>query len=112
MFPPKREPPKPPTFYARHKVSIGIQLVVDQVWRYVLQSAEQLTVQIRKPDDTVVLEKVFTSSDVDPDDKIINVTFSSDEMDIADGLYFLCAFVDDYVVINAHPITVRKVVSL
>lgn len=111
MFPPKREP-LIPTIYARYKASLGIQLVVDKVWRYVLQSNEQLTVQFRKPDDTVALEKVYTSADVDPDDKIVNVELDAEDTNLPDGMYYLCAFVNSFVVINAHPIAIRKVVSL
>ena len=114
MFPPKREPPKPQPLvvYAGHKVSIGIQLIVDKVWRYSLQSTEQLTVQLRKPDDSVVLEKVFTSSDVDDEDKIVNVTIDGEDTNLPDGKYFLCAFVDDYVIFSAKPVVIRKVVSI
>lgn len=113
MFPPKREPPKPHQLivYAGHNVSIGIQLIVDKVWRYSLQSGEQLTVQLRKPDDSVVLEKVFTSSDVDDEDKIINVTLDGEDTNLPDGQYYLCAFVDDYVIFGAKPVEIRKVVS-
>ena len=113
MFPPKREPPKPRPLmiYARHKISIGILLVVDGVWRYALQQDEQLTVQLRKPDDTVALEKVFTSADVDPDDKIVNVTLTGEDTNLPDGEYFLTAFADDYLVIVPQPVLVRKVVA-
>ena len=113
MFPPKREPPKPHPLvvYSGHHISVGIQLVVDRVWRYALQSDEQLTVQLRKPDDTVVLEKVFTSADVDDEDKIVNVTLDGEDTNLPDGKYYLCAFVDDYVIFDAKPVVIRKVVS-
>lgn len=112
MFPPKPDPFKGAlVIYAGHNVSIGIQLVVDAVWRYKLQSEEQLTVQLRKPDDSVVLEKVFTSADVDDEDKIVNVTLDGEDTDLPDGKYYLCAFVDDYVIFDAKPVVIRKVVS-
>ena len=110
-------PPKPDPFadaiviYAGHNVSIGIQIVVDAVWRYKLQDNERLTVQLRKPDDTVVLEKVFTSADVDDEDKIVNVTLDGEDTNLPDGKYYLCAFVDDYVIFDSKPVVVRKVVS-
>ena len=110
MFPPKLEP-KPLIIYKGHKISIGIQLVVDAVWRYSLQSDEQLTVQLRKPDDTVALQKVFTSADVDAEDKIINVTLDGNDTDLTEGKYFLAAFVDDYLVFEPEPVEIRKVVK-
>jgi hypothetical protein len=115
MFPPKREEPDPfkdaLVVYAGHKISIGIQLVVDAVWRYKMQSNEQLTVQLRDPNDNVVLEKVFTSADVDEEDKIVNVTLDGEDTSIPDGKYYLCAFVDDYLIFDAKPVIIRKVVS-
>lgn len=115
MFPPKREKPDPfkdaLVVYAGHKISIGIQLVVDAVWRYKMQSNEQLTVQLRTPDDVVKLEKVYTSADVDEEDKIVNVTFDGDDTNLPDGKYYLCAFVDDYLIFDAKPVIIRKVVS-
>lgn len=115
MFPPKREEPDPfkdaLVVYAGHKVSIGIQLIVDKVWRYSLQSTEQLTVQLRKPDDSVVLEKIFTSADVDAEDKIVTVTLDGEDTNLPDGKYYLCAFVDDYLIFDAKPVIIRKVVS-
>lgn len=111
MFPPKREP-FIPTIYARYKACLGVQLVVDKVWKYVLGDSDQLTVQFRKPDDTVALEKVYTASDVDPDDKIVNVELDAEDTNLPDGIYYLCAFVGSFVVINARPIAIRKVVSL
>lgn len=111
-FPPKPDPFKGAlVIYAGHKVSIGIQLIVDRVWRYKLQSNEQLTVQLRNPDDSVVLEKVFTSADVDEEDKIVNITLDGEDTNLPDGKYFLCAFVDDYLIFDAKPVVIRKVVS-
>ena len=111
-FPPRPDPFKGAlVIYAGHKISIGIQLIVDKVWRYSLQSTEQLTVQLRKPDDSVVLEKVFTSADVDAEDKIVNVTLDGEDTNLPDGKYYLCAFVDDYVIFDASPVVIRKVVS-
>lgn len=114
MFPPKREPPKPHPLvvYAGHHISVGIQLVVDKVWRYALQSDEQLTVQLRTPDDAVKLEKVYTSADVDEEDKIVNVTLDGEDTDLPNGSYFLVAFVDDYLIFDAKPVEIRKVVSI
>ena len=109
-------PPRPDPFadalviYSGHKISIGIQLVVDAVWRYKLQDDEQLVVQLRKPDNSVALEKVYTSADVDDEDKIINVTLNGEDTNLPDGPYFLCAFVDDYVIFDAKPVVIRKVV--
>ena len=110
-------PPKPDQFagalviYSGHKVSIGIQLIVDKVWRYSLQSNEQLTVQLRKPDDSVVLEKVFTSEDVDAEDKIVTVTLDGEDTNLPEGDYFLVAFADDYLIFEPKPVLIRKVVS-
>ena len=114
MFPPKREPPKkePLVIYAGHKISIGIQLIVDEYWRYKMQSNEQLTVQLRTPDDVVNLEKVYTSADVDEEDKIVNVTLDGEDTDLPNGSYFLVAFVDDYLIFDAKPVEIRKVVSI
>ena len=110
MFPPKKEPPKGLLIYAGHKISIGIQLVVDGEWRYKLQETDQLTVQLRTPADAVALSKVYTSADVDNVDKIVNVTFDGTETNLPDGDYFLVAFVDDYVIFKPQPVEVRKVV--
>ena len=112
MFPPKPDPfAGALVIYSGHKVSIGIQLIVDRVWRYKLQNDEQLTVQLRKPDDTVVLEKVFTSSDVDDEDKIVNVTLDGEDTNLPEGDYFLVAFADDYLIFEPKPVLIRKVVS-
>lgn len=111
-FPPKPDPFKGAlVIYAGHKVSIGIQLIVDRVWRYKMQSNEQLTVQLRNQADSVVLEKVFTSADVDDEDKIVNVTLTGEDTNLPDGKYYLCAFVDDYLIFDAKPVIIRKVVS-
>ena len=112
MFPPKKETPKPQplVIYAGHKISIGIQLIVDEVWRYKLEDNEQLTVQLRTPADSVALSKVYTSADVDDEDKIVNVTLEGTETDLPDGEYFLVAFVDDYVVFEPKSVEIRKVV--
>ena len=111
-FPPRSDPFKGAlVIYAGHKISIGIQLVVDAVWRYKLQSNEQLTVQLRKPDDSVVLEKIFTSADVDDEDKIVNVTLDGEDTNLPDGKYYLVAFADDYLIFEPQPVIIRKVVS-
>ena len=109
MFPPKKTTDAL-IIYAGHKISVGIQLIVDAVWRYKLQSSETLTVQLRTPNDTVVLEKVFTVSDVDDEDKIVNVTLDSTDTDLPEGEYYLVALVDDYVVFKPKPVEIRKVV--
>lgn len=96
--------------YIGHKLSLGIQLVVDGAWRYSLDDNEQITVQLRKPDDTVALEKVYTSQDVDSEDKIVNVTLSSSDTNLPAGMYFLVAFADDYVLFPPQPVILRKVV--
>ena len=113
MFPPKPDPVADAlTIFAGHKVSMGIQLVVDAAWRYALQDTEQLTVQLRKPDDTVALQKVFASTDVDDEDKIVNITFDNEDTNLPEGKYFLVAFVDDYVIFEPQPVVIRKVVSV
>ena len=110
MFPPKIKP-KPLIIYKGHKISIGIQLVVDGDWRYKLQNDEQLTVQLRTPTDTVALEKVYTVADVDDEDKIVNVTLTGSDTDLAEGEYYLAAFVDDYLIFEPKPVEIRKVVQ-
>ena len=110
MFPPKNKP-KPLIIYKGHKISIGIQLVVDGDWRYKLQNDEQLTVQLRTHTDTVALEKVYTVADVDDEDKIVNVTLTGSDTDLAEGEYYLAAFVDDYLIFEPEPVEIRKVVQ-
>ena len=109
MFPPKRETQKSLTIYAGHKISIGIQLVVDGEWRYKLQNNEELTVQLLTGGDEVILQKTFTAADVDEEDKIVNVTFSGVETNLPVGKYYLVALVDDYIVFRPQPVEVRKV---
>ena len=111
MFPPQVKDADALVIYIGHKVSLGIQLVVDAVWRYSLQSDEQITVQLRKPDDTVALQKVYTSEDVDAEDKIVNVTLDGEDTNLPAGKYFLVAFADDYVLFPPQPVIFRKVVS-
>ena len=111
MFPPQKKDDGL-IVYAGHKISIGIQLVVDAVWRYKLQSNEQLTVQLRSPADEVILEKVYSSADVDEEDKIVNITLDGEDTNLPEGKYFLVAFVDDYIVFDAQPVIIRKVVSM
>ena len=110
MFPPMVKDDDALVIYIGHKVSLGIQLVVDGVWRYSLDDNEQITVQLRKPDDTVALEKVYTNQDVDSEDKIVNVTLSSQDTNLPAGMYFLVAFADDYVLFPPQPVIIRKVV--
>ena len=111
MFPPRDDPfADALVIYAGYKISIGIQLVVDRVWRYTLQSDEQLTVQIRKPDDTIVLTKTYTKADVDPEDKIVNVTLNGEDTNLPSGNYYLVGLVDDYVIFKPKPVVIRKVV--
>lgn len=112
MFPPEKPKEKALIIYAGHKISIGIQLVVDGVWRYKLQNNEQLTVQLRTPEDVVTVEKVYTVADVDDEDKIVNVTFDGSDTDLPDGKYYLVAFVDDYVIFNPELVEIRKVVKV
>lgn len=111
MFPPQKQEDVL-IIYSGHKISIGIQLIVDEVWRYKLDNNEDLTVQLRKPDDTVALEKVYTSADVDDEDKIVNVTLDGEDTNLPDGKYFLVALVDDYIVFEPKPVQIRKVVSV
>ena len=110
MFPPMVKDDCALVIYIGHKVSLGIQLVVDGVWRYSLDDNEQITVQLRKPDDTVALEKVYTQQDVDSEDKIVNVTLDSEDTSLPAGKYFLVAFADDYVLFPPQPVIFRKVV--
>ena len=111
MFPPKPDTkPKPLIVYKGHKISIGIQLVVDAVWRYKLQDNEQLTVQLRTVEDSVALTKVYTSADVDDDDKIVNVTLSSEDTNLPEGDYYLAAFIDNFLIFEPVPVSIRKVV--
>lgn len=109
MFPPKKKEDTL-TIYAGHKISLGMQLTVDKIWRYTLQNDEQLTVQLRQPDDTVVLSKSYTAEDVDAEDKIINVTLNGDDTNLPEGRYYLVGLVDDYVVFEPKPVDIRKVV--
>ena len=109
MFPPEKND-KALLIYAGHKISIGIQLIVDSVWRYKLQDNEQLTVQLRALDDSVKVSKAYTVADVDDEDKIVNVTFDGVDTNLPDGDYYLVAFVDDYVVFQPAPVKIRKVV--
>ena len=67
--------------------------------------------QLRTPDDTVKLEKVFTAADVDSEDKIVNVTLNSTDTTLPDGRYFLVGLVDDYIIFEPKPVIIRKVVS-
>ena len=50
-------------------------------------------------------------ADVDDEDKIVNVTLDGEDTNLPDGKYYLCAFVDDYVIFDAKPVVIRKVVS-
>ena len=109
MFPPKKKE-NTLTIYAGHDISIGVQLVVDEVWRYTLQSTEQLTIQLRRPDDSVVFTKVYTAADVDSEDKIITVTLDGEDTDLPEGRYYLAGLVNNYVVFKPIPVDIRKVV--
>ena len=40
-----------------------------------------------------------------------DMTLDGEDTNIPDGKYFLCAFVDDYVIFDASPVVIRKVVS-
>lgn len=109
MFPPKKKEGTL-TIYAGHKISIGVQLVVDEVWRYSLQDDEELIVQLRRQDDTVALSKVYTAAYVDKEDKIINVTLDGTDTNLPDGRYYLAGLVNDYVIFKPIPVDIRKVV--
>lgn len=111
MFPPeKNDNEKALIIYAGHKISTGIQLIVDKVWRYKLQNNEQLTVQLRALDDAVKISKVYTAADVDDIDGIVTVTFDGNDTNLPEGDYYLVATVDDYVVFPPVPVKIRKVV--
>lgn len=111
MFPPeKNDNGKALIIYAGHKISTGIQLIVDKVWRYKLQNNEQLTVQLRALDDTVKISKVYTAADVDDIDRIVTVTFDGNDTNLPEGDYYLVATVDDYVVFPPVPVKIREVV--
>lgn len=100
------------TVYRGQKIAIGIQLTVDKEWRYSLQSNEKLTVQIRTDRNEVVLEKVYTADDVDPDDKIITARFDEKEtQEFNVGDFYITAFVDGYMIFTPKKIKVKDVIE-
>lgn len=105
--------PQPMIIYKGQKTSFGIQLVVDNEWRYSLQNDEEMLVQIRDSEDNVVIQKEYNSEAVDSEDKIITVTINAeDTSNIPSGVYYLAAFVDGYTLFPAQKIEIRKVVDL
>jgi hypothetical protein len=75
----------------------GIQLTIDKVWRYALQSGETCTVKIIDNSKNVIT-KVYTSADVDSIDKMITVSLSEAETAaMALGRGTLTAYFNDLV---------------
>lgn len=94
--------------YKGKKAVCGIQLTIDNVWRYAMQNTDSLKVRITDGEKHVV-EKTYTHEDVDPDDKMIQVDLDESETaSLAAGNAILTAYMNDMNVISPQNILIKE----
>lgn len=97
--------------YKGKKAVCGFQLVHDRIWRYVMSEDENLVVEIKNAEGTLLLSKAFTSEDVDEIDKQVNVLFTPEETELLPvGFAQISASLDDILVVKPQPIVIKEVV--
>ena len=96
------------TIYKGKKAVCGIQLTIDRVWRYAMTAEDTLTVRFT---DNLgeVLEKAYTSEDVDSIDKQVGVTLTEAETAaMARGRGIITAYMNDLTVLPPTEIYVKE----
>lgn len=96
------------TIYKGKEAVCGIQLTIDRVWRYAMTAEDTLTVRFT---DNIgnVLEKSYTSADVDSIDKQVGVVLSDVETAaMALGRGIITAYMNDLTVMPPTEIYVKE----
>lgn len=96
------------TIYKGKKAVCGVQLTIDRVWRYAMTAEDTLTVRFT---DNLgeVLEKTYSSADVDSIDKQVGVTLTEAEtaaMTLGRGI--ITAYMNDLTVLPPTEIYVKE----
>lgn len=96
------------TIYKGKKAVCGVQLTIDRVWRYAMTAEDTLTVRFT---DNLggVLEKTYSSADVDSIDKQVGVTLTEAETaEMALGRGIITAYLNDLTVLPPTEIYVKE----
>lgn len=96
------------TIYKGKKAVCGVQLTIDTVWRYAMTAEDTLTVRFT---DNIgeVLEKTYSSADVDSIDKQVGVTLTEAETAaMALGRGIITAYMNDLTVLPPTEIYVKE----
>lgn len=96
------------TIYKGKEAVCGIQLTIDRVWRYAMTAEDTLTVRFT---DNLgeVLEKTYSSADVDSIDKQVGVTLTESETAaMALGRGIITAYMNDLTVLPPTEIYVKE----
>jgi hypothetical protein len=96
------------TIYKGKDAVCGIQLTIDKVWRYAMTAEDSLTVRFT---DNIgnVLEKSYTSADVDSIDKQITVELSpADTSQLSLGRGIITAYMNELCVIPPKEIFIKE----
>lgn len=93
--------------YTGKSAVFGIQLVIDQVWRYVMTATDVLTVKAADEYGNVI-SKELTAEDVDSIDKMVTVRFTANQTSqLMPGRGKLMAYLNDIVVVQPQKITIK-----
>ena len=85
----------------------GIQLVIDQVWRYVMTATDVLTVKASDEYGNVITQEL-TAEDVDDIDKMVTVRFSANQTaQLMPGRGKLMAYLNDLTVVQPQKILIK-----
>lgn len=96
------------TIYKGKDAVCGIQLTIDKAWRYAMTVEDTLTVRFT---DNIgnVLEKSYTSADVDSIDKQITVELSpADTSQLSLGRGIITAYMNELCVIPPKEIFIKE----
>jgi hypothetical protein len=96
------------TIYKGKDAVCGIQLTIDKVWRYAMTAEDTLTVRFT---DNIgnVLEKTYSSADVDSIDKQITVELSTvDTSQLSLGRGIITAYMNELCVLPPKTIYIKE----
>lgn len=93
--------------YTGKSAVFGIQLVIDQVWRYVMTATDLLTVKIADSYGNVISTEL-TKEAVDDKDKMVTVVLTpAQTAQLQPGHGQLMAYLNDLVVVQPQKITIK-----
>lgn len=94
--------------YKGKRAVCGIQLTIDKVWRYAMTAQDTLEVKVFDSKLKPII-KTYTSTDVDPIDKMVTVELSEAETaSMAVGRGTIRAYMNDLVVLPPIEIYVKE----